>query len=67
MPWVRARSSGACPGAVVERRLDADKARRHLSAADPALGALIARIGPFAMELKSSRSLFGALAEAIVY
>jgi 3-methyladenine DNA glycosylase/8-oxoguanine DNA glycosylase len=52
---------------VAEQRLDADKARRHLSAADPTLGALIARIGPFAMELKSSRSLFGALAEAIVY
>jgi 3-methyladenine DNA glycosylase/8-oxoguanine DNA glycosylase len=26
---------------VVERRLDADRARRHLSSADPALGAAI--------------------------
>ncbi len=36
-------------------------------AADPALGEIIAAVGPFAMQLKSSRSLFGALAEAIVY
>jgi len=46
---------------------DPRKAIRHLRAADPALGDIIARIGPFAMELKASRSLFGALAEAIVY
>ena len=30
-------------------------------------GNLSAAVGPFAMQLKSSRSLFGALAEAIVY
>jgi len=46
---------------------DPKTAIRHLKAADPALGAIIARVGPFVMELKSSRSLFGALAEAIVY
>ena len=46
---------------------DPKKAVRHLKAADPALADVIASIGPFAMELKSSRSLFGALAEAIVY
>jgi len=40
---------------------------RHLKAADPALAAIIDRVGPFRMELKASRSLFGALAEAIVY
>jgi DNA-3-methyladenine glycosylase II len=39
----------------------------HLSAADPALARIIATAGPFAMELKKSRSVFGALAEAIVY
>jgi 3-methyladenine DNA glycosylase/8-oxoguanine DNA glycosylase len=46
---------------------DARQAIRHLSAADPALGALIARAGPFAMELKPARSVFAALSEAIVY
>ena len=43
------------------------KAIRHLKAADPALAAIIDTVGPFRMELKDSRSLFGALAEAIVY
>src|SRR6188472_2535709 len=46
---------------------DPKKAVRHPNAADPALGKIIAAVGPFAMQLKSSRSLFGALAEAIVY
>jgi DNA-3-methyladenine glycosylase II len=52
---------------MAEFGFDPKKAVRHLKAADPALGVIIASIGPFAMELKSSRSLFGALAEAIVY
>jgi DNA-3-methyladenine glycosylase II len=52
---------------MAEFGFDPKKAVRHLKAADPALGEIMARIGPFAMELKSSRSLFGALAEAIVY
>ena len=43
------------------------KAVAHLKAADPALAAIIETVGPFRMELKHSRSLFGALAEAIVY
>ncbi|MGQ3299228.1 DNA-3-methyladenine glycosylase family protein [Reyranella sp.] len=43
------------------------KAVAHLRAADPALAAIIATVGPFRMELKHARSLFGALAEAIVY
>ena len=43
------------------------KAVAHLKAADPALAVVIDAIGPFRMELKISRSLFGALAEAIVY
>ena len=45
----------------------AAKAVAHLKAADPALAAIIEPIGPFKMELKASRSVFGALAEAIVY
>lgn len=43
------------------------KAVAHLKAADPALATIIDAVGPFRMELKQSRSLFGALAEAIVY
>lgn len=43
------------------------KAIAHLRGADPALAAIIDSVGPFRMELKSSRSVFGALAEAIVY
>jgi len=39
----------------------------HLRKADLALAEVIGTIGPFAMQLKASRSLFGALAEAIVY
>jgi 3-methyladenine DNA glycosylase/8-oxoguanine DNA glycosylase len=52
---------------MAELGFDPKKAVRHLKAADPALGEVIAAIGPFGMQLKSSRSLFGALAEAIVY
>ncbi|MBS0521100.1 MAG: DNA-3-methyladenine glycosylase 2 family protein [Proteobacteria bacterium] len=52
---------------MAEWPFDHRRAVRHLKAADPALATLIARVGPFAMALKSSRSLFGALAEAIVY
>jgi 3-methyladenine DNA glycosylase/8-oxoguanine DNA glycosylase len=52
---------------MAELGFDPKKAVRHLKVADPALGEIIAAIGPFALQLKSSRSLFGALAEAIVY
>jgi 3-methyladenine DNA glycosylase/8-oxoguanine DNA glycosylase len=52
---------------VAEFGFDPSKAVRHLRTADPALGTVITSVGPFAMQLKSSRSLFGALAEAIVY
>lgn len=43
------------------------KAVAHLEAADPRLATIMDMVGPFRMELKHSRSLFGALAEAIVY
>jgi DNA-3-methyladenine glycosylase II len=39
----------------------------HLSKADPALGALIRDIGPFAMELKAARSLCDAMLRSIIY
>jgi DNA-3-methyladenine glycosylase II len=46
---------------------DPKSAVAHLRKADPALAEVISAVGPFAMQLKASRSLFGALAEAIVY
>jgi 3-methyladenine DNA glycosylase/8-oxoguanine DNA glycosylase len=43
------------------------KAIAHLRQSDEKLAAVIDAIGPFGMQLKVSRSLFGSLAEAIVY
>ena len=42
-------------------------ARRHLARTDPALGRLIARIGPCRLKAQEGASPFRALAEAIVY
>jgi DNA-3-methyladenine glycosylase II len=39
----------------------------HLTAADPVLGDLIARAGPFTLKLASTQSPFEALLESIVY
>ena len=39
----------------------------HLRAADPELARVVDRVGPFALELKRTSSIFGMLAEAIVY
>ncbi len=46
---------------------DPAEAIAHLSKADPAMGRLIERVGPFTMELKATPSIFVALAESIVY
>jgi O-6-methylguanine DNA methyltransferase len=46
---------------------DPDAARAQLRAQDAALGRLIDRVGPFRMQLQRTPSVFGALAEAIVY
>ena len=46
---------------------DPDIACRHLTAADPRLGALIARAGAFTMRPEPTQSLFAALVESIVY
>jgi methylated-DNA-[protein]-cysteine S-methyltransferase len=46
---------------------DGEAAVRTLRAADPALGRLIDRIGPFRLRLDATSSVFLALAEAIVY
>ncbi len=46
---------------------DVERARQELCRADPTLGRLIESVGPFRMELKKTRSVFIALAEAVVY
>ena len=46
---------------------DASLACAELAAADPRLGKLIARCGPFTMRLASAQSPFEALVESIVY
>jgi DNA-3-methyladenine glycosylase II len=48
-------------------RYDSALAVRELSAADPKLGRLIARAGPFILRVASAQSPFEALVESIVY
>src|SRR5262249_49579853 len=57
----------ASPLAMAASGFRPSSAAAHLRTADPALAAVIDAIGPFGMQLKASRSVFGALAEAIVY
>ena len=46
---------------------DSAAALKHLAAADPKLGRLIQRAGPFTLKVAGSQSPFEALVEAIVY
>jgi DNA-3-methyladenine glycosylase II len=48
-------------------RYDAALACQQLEAADPKLGKLIQRAGPFAMKVASAQSPFEALVESIIY
>ena len=48
-------------------RYDAALAVRELTAADPKLGLLIERAGPYTLKLKSQHSPFEALLESIIY
>jgi len=48
-------------------RYDSAAALAHLSAADPKLGRLIQRAGPFTLQIASTQSPFEALLESIVY
>ncbi len=48
-------------------RYDAPRACKELAAADPKLGQLIQRAGPFTLKLKSQHSPFEALLESIIY
>jgi len=66
-------SSMAAPNLIVlEPRsdglsFDPEAACRHLALVDPALGELIARVGPFTMRPEPSHSLFQVLVRSIVY
>jgi DNA-3-methyladenine glycosylase II len=48
-------------------RYDVARALKELAAADAKLGALIEKVGPFALRVKSTHSPFEALVEAILY
>jgi 3-methyladenine DNA glycosylase/8-oxoguanine DNA glycosylase len=54
---------------AVASGLDYDPALacRHLADADPMLGALISRVGPYLLRPRPAQSLFAAIARAIVY
>jgi DNA-3-methyladenine glycosylase II len=52
---------------MAEFGFDPKKAIRHLKKADPDLARVIAAAGPFAMQLHPAKSVFAALARAIVY
>jgi methylated-DNA-[protein]-cysteine S-methyltransferase len=58
------RSSGMPAGGL---GFDPQGAVKHLRATDPVLGRLIDAVGPLRIELTTTRSIFGALAQAIVY
>ncbi|HZB88058.1 MAG TPA: DNA-3-methyladenine glycosylase 2 family protein [Terracidiphilus sp.] len=55
------------PGRTRKPPFDAGEAIAHLRKNDVRLGALMARVGPFAMRLDGSSSLFESLLEAILY
>ena len=50
-----------------ELTFDPELALQTLSAADPKLAKLITRVGPYRLQLKTTPSIFAALAESIVY
>ena len=50
-----------------ELTFDPREAVKHLRASDPKLARLIDAVGPFAIELQETASVFAALAEAIVH
>ncbi len=55
------------PARTRSPRYDYALACRELAAADPKLGKLIERAGPFTMRLASTQSPFEALVESIIY
>ena len=65
--WRVAAYNRCVPSRSRRPSYDAAVAIGHLRASDAVLKRTIDRIGPFALELQSTPSTFGALAEAIVY
>jgi DNA-3-methyladenine glycosylase II len=63
----RAVSSVVPPASVLLPEGFTPSARRALACTDPALAALMRRVGPFRLQLKPLHSPFAALAESIVY
>jgi methylated-DNA-[protein]-cysteine S-methyltransferase len=61
-----ARAEGT-DGAGAALPFDPTEAVRHLRAGDPALARVIDAVGPLGLRRKPTGTLFGALAEAIVY
>src|SRR5271168_3665146 len=55
------------PARIRKPNYDSAAACAALAAADPKLGKLIARAGPFTMRIASAQSPFEALVESIVY
>src|SRR5215216_346692 len=56
---IRIRPHGLC--------FDPEDACRHLVTVDPQLGALMERVGPFALRPEPTQSLFTALLRSIIY
>src|SRR6185295_7000435 len=67
--WAASRrpAASASNGAMPELAFDPRQATRHLRKCDPDLARVIGATGPFALELHPARSVFAALARAIVY
>jgi DNA-3-methyladenine glycosylase II len=55
------------PGRTRKLPYDPIAAVNHLSAADPKLGKLLAKVGPFTLRLPAQQSPFEALARAIIF
>jgi len=62
---IEGERSNAAPDASFA--FDPSVALEHVRASDKALARVIDTVGPFGMQLKRTSSIFGALAEAIVY
>ncbi len=57
----------AVPEVSPALQIDARRARRHLARADPALGRLMEKVGPFRLPLQELHTPYEALARAILH
>lgn len=60
-------AEGAHDGRPTKLAFDPDAAMAHLTAADPVLGGLMARVGPYAPSTTAAPDVFHSLMRAIVY